>query len=389
MKKKLVSLALLVTVGVSLGGCVPSAKNDFAKKFDSRNTAVNDGKYNNISVNLGISDIKMNEKSNDPVSNMVATQLKASKFKFETAIDSKDEKLSQTKMTFDIMGMNIPVEIIASEKEKQKLYLSTDGLSSFFEIAQSLSEEEGLELDPTLLDSFKGKYVDLYELSDTTETTKSLADISKETAGNKKFNTAYAKEVQSYIKGLDNKKFEKKDGKISHTFTFNEIKDLIDLGDKVVKSNKEFKYAEGESIKDLKKDLTDTFSDLSCKVTVNDKNDDFDVELTMKPTEKEAKEAGFSALTLKGSFKYKATKQTVKMPSKDKILSSEEIEEVILAANQESAAISDEDFDEFIKEIETLNKEGAIDDETKQELLEGYKDVFTEEQYKKLEDAMK
>lgn len=380
MKKKLVSLALLATVGVSLGGCVQSAKNEFIKNIDS----VNNTQYNNVKADVSISDIEMEGATSNPVTNMIITQFKATKMSLDTVEDSKNKDLLETKLKLDVMGMSIPIDMISSSSDKPKVYLATDGLSSILEIAQSFSDEAAV-IDKETLESLKGKYIDLSDLSDTTSKAESLDEASKEIALNEKFKQAYSKEVTAYLKDLDNKKFERKDNKISHTFTFKEIKDLIDLRAKVIKSDKEFSDLDSS----LGNDLTKKFSDLSFKVTADTKNDSFKVDILVKPTEKEAKDSGIKSLKMKSNINYKKVDKTIKLPNKEKIVSSEELSKVISANNQETVNISDEEFDEFIKNIEILNQQGTLDDETKKELLDGYKTIFTEEQYKRLEEAMK
>jgi len=382
MKKKLLSVTLLVTVGLSLGGCVQNAKADFSKQIE----AASKTKKNNITVDIGISDIQLsNATSSDPLTGMMMTQFKAIKLSVENIKDSKNKDLMETNIKLDGLGTRIPVKIISStSKNESKVYLSTDTLSSIIDMVESFSGEK-LVSNPDDLKLLKGKYVNLADLVEQTENTKSIKEISKELTVNEKFNQAYDKEVVDYLKQLDNKTFEKKNNVVSHTFTFKEIKEIIDLRDKVIKSNKEFKNIEPSA--SLKARLKE-FSDISVKVAANKKDGSFDMDFTMKPTEQKVKSDGLKSLKLNAKISYKMSDKTIKLPAKDQIISDAEMNQ-IFSQPDVSTTLTDDEFSQVTSALEEAKKAGPIDEETQKELLTTYKDYLTEDQYKKLEEAMK
>ncbi|MGX6970364.1 hypothetical protein [Vagococcus bubulae] len=383
MKKRVVKMMILFTVGLGLVGCTGKTADEFVGRMES----VNNKKNNDMTVDISLSDIEMTtENSQNPMVNMLVTQLKETKISIHNIRDSKEDSLVETNVQFDLMGMSIPMSLVGSMKETPKMYLSTDSLSSIMEIVQSVSGETS-PVDQETLNSLKGKYIDISDLSENQNKTNTLTDLGKELSVNEKFNQAYAKEVVSYIKSLDAKTFEKKDNKITHTFTFDEIKEMIKLSDKVIKSNDEFKTMDTTDSKTVIEDLVKEFKDVSVKLAVDTKKNTMDFKVNMKPAE-DTNDSGLKKLVMSGKVSSKSSKETVTLPSKDKIISSEEINK-LTTSGQQTTKISDEEFSEFLKAAKAGKENGTITEETQKEVLEAYKEILTDEQYKQLEEALK
>ncbi|MEG2937696.1 MAG: hypothetical protein RR812_04735, partial [Vagococcus sp.] len=203
------------------------------------------------------------------------------------------------------------------------------------------------------------------------------ADMVKKTEAAQKDQEKLNKKYIDFIKGLDKKSFTKKDNVISHTFTEKEFTDLI-------KTLSEDTETDMKDVQNLFKD----FEKFNVEIKIDTKKDKTTVTLDMAPKAADSENAGFSSMVLLVETTLKDKKADIVLPKKENILTSEEMEKIFPSSPTGiGTTVSDEDFAAMKSGIQGAKND--IDEATKKELLETYKPVLTDEQYKEIEDILK
>lgn len=387
MKKKLSIVTVMMSLVVLFVGCAANPRDQFAKYIEEQQG----NKFNASSFEMKIADLEMDlsgEEEANPMMGMVMSQLKNITLKGDVQMDAKEKEDFSMKMSLDLMGMEVPFEMMGSLKDDVKMYVSTNTISSVVEIASTFGTP-GLPSVESFA-SIKDKYIDITDLQEEAIDFDTKA-YKKELKNTEEYSKAYAKEAMTYLKSLDKKSFVKKDDTITHTFNKKEIIDLMNLSQKVAKSNDKFKdYVAEEEL-----DAQEVFKELeefSVKTAINVKDNSYKLMFTLAPAAGEAD--GFKSI--KVSFNGKNTKndKKVTLPKKAEVVTMPELEKLVLSMNPEGQVdlleeelFSEEDFAEFKEEIKAGL--GALSKEDKEMLLETYKGILSEKQYKELADLMK
>lgn len=286
--------------------------------------------------------------------------------------------------------------------------MSTSFVSGLMDLANSFGYP--VELNKSELNKLKGKYIDLAKAGDTLTS----GELEKKTnpIKNKMFtnaeNSKMGREIKKLIESFDKKTFTKDKDVVTHTFTKKEIIQIMEKIDEVAKENKDYKKSgDQKEMQDAIKSLKNDLDKMDIKISINQKTKAFDMEMSIAATDEEKAKMGI-VMTIAVTPEKNSSK--IKMPSKKEIISQDELDAILanitgtisddsdvdleddsidysdLKDDPEIQKLMDEQLDEMIKQIEA--NPSAITEENAKEAREGAKDIFNEEQMKKLNDAL-
>lgn len=373
MKKKLGTVATLSLAVVVLASCGKSPQDEFVSYMESQNKQT----VGTWDFKMNIEDIEVSDPSTDkaanPMMNMMVTQMKDAAISGTMKADFEKEMAFGLDMKVKALGMEMPVNMVGSFGKEPKMYLATDIYEYIMNIVGSMSQG-AVDTSKMDMSKLKGKYIDVLDIDADTAGKKELQDASKQLQQSEKDRQEMAKKYSEFLKGLDKKTFTKKDDVISHTFTKEEMTKLV----KIVSENAKDKDADLDKAFDDLKDITVT-------ANIDVKKDTTKVSMKMTPKE----DTGIKSMKLKFETTMKDKKADIKMPKKEDIISSKELEKMFPqgAPVGQKEEVSDAEFQEVLKAIK--EHKDQIDDKTKEELLTTYKAVLSEEQYKEIESALK
>ncbi|MFI3805635.1 hypothetical protein [Vagococcus fluvialis] len=364
MRKNLGKIVVLLSLIFILASCGSHPKDEFIGFFEKHSNQ----KEKAYDFTLKIEDLEAVSATGneiDPTVGMIITQLKDISIDGTVRSQTKKQKALSVDMMINSFGMNIPFTMIGSFDKEPKLYFGTDILDYFTSVVNSMTDEELNEVDYSQLD---GKYIELFSLTNSvdSETWETMLENIKAEEKNQEI---YKQELIEYMRKLDKKSFTKKDNLISHTFSSKELIDLLKLQEDST-----------EIIKLLKK-----LDEIEAKVTVNPKNNDYNLVIYVKPSGADAENIGFSTISLMLSFKLNEKRATINVPKEEDVLSQEELEEILpglTTVDWQEEPLTDEEFIELQKEIEEIKD--LIDEPSKEELLETYKMILTDKQYEEM-----
>lgn len=373
MKKKLGTVASLSLAVIILASCGKSPQDEFIGYMESQNKQT----VGTWDFNMAIEEIEVTdspEAKTNPMINMMVTQIKDASIDGTVKADLEKEKAFGIDMKVKALGMEMPINMVGSFGKEPKMYLATDIYEYIMNIVGSMSQGA---VDTSQLDmsKLKGKYLDLLDIDADTASKKELQDASKQFQQSEKNRQEMTKKYTEFLTGLDKKTFTKKEDVVTHTFTKEELTQMIKIT--------------ADSTKDKSADLDKAFDeikDISVKTSVDIKKDKTTMAIKMVPKDTEA---GIKSLKMKMSTTMKDKKADIKLPKKEDIISSKELEKLFPqgAPAGQKEEISDADFQEATKALK--EHKDQIDDKTKEELLANYKTVLSEEQYKEIESILK
>lgn len=375
MKKKLgIAVGLLSTVFI-LTSCGSSPQDEFVKYMENQSKQT-EGTYD---FNFGIKELELAETpdmAGNPVYGMLVTQLKDISLTGTMKSNTKDSAFAMD-MKINALGMEVPFNMMGNFGKEPKMYMATDIMEYIMNIVSSMTGEDmtaGADFS-----QLKGKYIDIFEMDDAmdqAELADALKDMKNAEANQKEIN----KKFTDFIKGLDKKSFTKKDNVLSHTFTKDEFKDLM----KVMSDETETELSTEEL-----KEMFEIFDKFSAKLDIDTKTDKTSMILDLAPSAEEAEEAGFKSIKFLFETTMTDKKADIKLPEAKDIISSEELETLFPEDSLDGMdmEVSDEDFNDIKEGL--ADAKDDIDPEMAKELLEVYKPMITEEQYKELEAILK
>lgn len=372
MKKRLGLLVGATTALFIFTSCGNSAQDEFVSYLESQ-SKITEGTYD---FKVAIKDLELPEtpdQAANPMAGMIATQLKDMSITGEVQSNTKKDNAFAMNMKINALGMEVPFNMVGSFGKEPKMYMATDIMEYIMGIVGSMT---GVDVTAeTDLSQLKGKYIDVFAMDETMDQA-TWSDMVKEMEQAQKNQEEMNKKYITFIKGLDKKSFTKKDDVISHTFTEKEFADLIKtLGDDV-------------STKDIENIFKD-FEKFKVTFDVNTKKDKTNATIDMAPKAADAETTGFSSLVLSFETTLKDKKANITFPKKESILTNDELNTLFPEAAVPGLTTSLND-DEF-KELKDALVEGKefIDETTSKELLDTYKTVLTDAQYKEIEDILK
>ncbi|MGX7149108.1 hypothetical protein [Enterococcus ureasiticus] len=399
MKIKKYMLGIITGVVIFLlAACGSDPRKDFTKElFSSKGD-----EYNAASFKMKIKDLAYDGDEGGAYVKMFASQLKDMSIDGKYAIDDKTDAM-EMEITANLFGEKLPFQFVGN---KDKYYMSTGFISGMLDIAKSFSYP--VELSKSDLNKLKGKYIDIAEAGDTL--TSGKLDKQTDTLKNKMFtnaeNSKMTIEMKKLIESFDKKSFKKDKDVVTHTFTKKEIIQMMEKIDEVAKEDKDYKKSDdAKEMKDAIKSLKNDLDKMDVKISINQKTKALDMEMSMAATDdKDAK----MSIVMTIAVTPQKNDQKIKMPSKKEIISQDELKDILstitgagsddsdldddsinyndLKDDPEIQKAIDEQLNEMIKQIEA--NPSLITEENAKEVREGAKEIFNEEQMKKLNDAL-
>ena len=362
MKKSIKILLLTFVIMVVTIGC--SKQTTFLKAMKSLE------EYNSTEYSIGIDDIELG-KEDVSINSMVAL-IKDVKISGNTLKDEKNELNVKTNMKINLLGMEIPFEVIQLEN---KAYMSADYVKSIEKVmfsAMGIPENEDGSYE-----KLKDKYIEITEFMSPEDEKKEI-DIEKSTKEIQKIFT-------NYIKKMEKSKFSSEGKVITAKFDskdfINLFKDMKEELIKIYPDMKEMDFDELDKVNDS------FIMNLDMSINTSEKTIDYIFKIgTDDETE------SLKSITLKANMKFLNSEEKFKAPKKEDIMTEEEFDKIVgenMALtdeeyNYEPEPITDEEFQIFLENFKDEMKEFEM---TKEEMLEYYSGVFsfTEEQIKTLE----
>ncbi|MBO0468754.1 hypothetical protein JZO73_14710 [Enterococcus plantarum] len=405
MKMKKYMLGIITGVVIFLlAACGSDPRKEFTKElFNTKSDA-----YNAASFKMKMKDLTYDGDDGGAYVKMIASQLKDMSIDGKYAIDDKKDTM-EMEITANLFGEKIPFQFVGN---KDKYYMSTSFVSGMLDLANSFNYP--VELSKSELNKLKGKYIDIAEAGETL--TSGELDKKTDSLKNKTFtnaeNSKMGREMKKLIESFDKKSFKKDKDSVTHTFTKKEIIQMLEKIDEVAKEDKEYqKSSDAKDVKEAIKSLKNDLDKLDIKVSINHKTKAFDMEMSMAAADKD--DAKMS-IVMTVSVTPQKNDQNIKMPTKKEVISQDELKDILstitgvgsdesdmdsdldleddsinyddLKDNPEIQKLMDEELNEMLKQIEA--NPGIITEENANELREGVKDIFNEEQMKKLNDVL-
>ncbi|WP_207694569.1 hypothetical protein DOK67_0000345 [Enterococcus sp. DIV0212c] len=401
MKMKKYLLGIITGVAIFLlAACGSDPRKDFTKElFNSKGE-----EYNAASFKMKLKDLTYDGDEGGAYAKMLVSQLKDMSIDGKYAMDDKKDTM-EMEITANLFGEKIPFQFVGN---KDKYYMSTSFVTGIMDLANSF--DYPLELSKSDLNKLKGKYIDIAEASDTLTSDKN--DKKSNPLKDKTFtnaeNSKMGREMKKLIESFDKKSFKKDKDVVTHTFTKKEIIKMMEKFDEIAKEDKDYKKSgDSKEIKDAIKSLKNDMDKMDVKVSINQKTNVIDMEMSLASVDEEDAKMSM-VLTL--SITPQKNNGNIKMPSKKEIISQDELEDILsnitgttsddsdldldddsvdysgLKDDPEIQKLMDEQLDEMIKQIEA--NPSAVTEENAKEAREGAKEIFNEEQMKKLNEAL-
>ncbi|ALS37211.1 hypothetical protein ABID30_002761 [Enterococcus rotai] len=401
MKMKKYMLGIITGVAIFL---LAACGSDPRKEFTNAFLNSKGDEYNAASFEMKIKDLEYDGDEGGAYVKMFASQLKDMSIDGKYAIDDKTEAM-EMEITANLFGEKLPFQFVG---EKDKYFMSTSFVSGMLDIANSFNYP--IELSKSDLNKLKGKYIDIAEAGDTL--TSGELDKKANPLKNKTFTNAedskMGREMKKLIESFDKKTFTQDKDVVTHTFTKKEIIKMLEKIDEVAKEDKDYKKSgDAKEMKDAIKSLKNDLDKMDIKISINQKTKALDMEMALAATDED--DAKMSIVMTMAVTPQKNSGK-IKMPSKKEIISQDELEAILsnitgaatdnsdLDLEDDSIDYSDlkddpeiqklmyEQLDAMIKQIEA--NPSAVTEENAKEAREGAKEIFNEEQMKKLNDAL-
>lgn len=401
MKMKKYMLGIITGVAIFL---LAACGSDPRKEFTNAFLNSKGDEYNAASFEMKIKDLEYDGDEGGAYVKMFASQLKDMSIDGKYAIDDKTEAM-EMEITANLFGEKLPFQFVG---EKDKYFMSTSFVSGMLDIANSFNYP--IELSKSDLNKLKGKYIDIAEAGDTL--TSGELDKKANPLKNKTFTNAedskMGREMKKLIESFDKKTFTQDKDVVTHTFTKKEIIKMLEKIDEVAKEDKDYKKSgDAKEMKDAIKSLKNDLDKMDIKISINQKTKALDMEMALAATDED--DAKMSIVMTMAVTPQKNSGK-IKMPSKKEIISQDELEAILsnitgaatdnsdldleddsidysdLKDDPEIQKLMDEQLDAMIKQIEA--NPSSVTEENAKEAREGAKEIFNEEQMKKLNDAL-
>lgn len=399
MRKYLLGMITMIAI-LLLAACGSDPRKEFTKElFRSQNEA-----NNAASFKLKINDLAYDGAEDDPYVNMIVSQLKGLNIDGHYALDDKTDTMEMT-ITANLLGKKLPFQFVGN---KDNYYLSTGFVSGMLDLVKSFDYPIGLS--ESELAKLKGKYIDLGKAGDAFtagELDKKTNPLKEKLFANDK-DAKLGRETKKLIESFDKKTFTKNKDIVTHTFTKKEIVALMEKVDEVSSEDKDYKNSDEEKeLKETIKTVKNDLDKLDLKISINQKTQATDMKVSLAA--KDDNDANMElAMTI--SVTPEKNKRPIKMPSKTEIISQDELDAIFATLMKtetpfDDSDLSDEGIDygdlkddpaiqqvlddqlnEIIQQIEA--NPSMITEESAQEVRNGVKGIFNEEQMKKLNDAL-
>lgn len=368
MYRGMVVLLLLLLVG-----CGKSSQT----KFIEGSETFTKESQNGFDYELKLTDFSMPaEETGNAYASMIANQLKD--ISIDGSFQQETDKNFRLLMNLQLFGQTLPIEAVGNE---EATYLSTDYLPSILDLMNSFGVP--IPVDEDKLNEIAGKYVDLETAQATYQSSDEEADQDAlQTKELTAFTTDYQKQVKDYLASLPEDSFEEKEDKITHVFDEKEIMKVIDLWNETADSKDEYKDFS------MPEDTTESLKEIKAfqvKMVYDTKKNTWKNQIKVTTGEEDSSEV---SITMQMNLMPLAKKEAIKLPTKDQLVTSEEMEQIFPkeAASSSGVTITDEEFSELLDEIKENRAE--ITDEMKDTYLTQLKPYLTEAQYKQLEEVL-
>ncbi|WP_338752661.1 hypothetical protein [Bacillus sp. FJAT-52991] len=381
--KNKMKIAAIVLAGGTLAACGQSPKDQYISSMEKVNEAES-GKFE-----MSIKDFAVSgDGQTQAVANMLKNQLNDIKLTGNYAMPDDGKEYSMD-FSVDALGQKIGFEMLGNQ---ENAYLSTGYVTSMVDIVNQFSGGQAT-VDDTKLKEIEGKYIDLKAVAESEDTsgatgTEKLEDLDLKTA------IQYQKDLQKeFIKYLeddvDDERFTEKEGKLSFTINKKDLEKLDGIQEKLVEKNKDYKQYTSDvatTLKDVDK--------LDIKTVIDEKTNKqtYDVNIESKENDIDSYSYKFHIVNTPSD---KA--KDVKIPSKDQLVSKEQLNEIMDAAagttsldatGTDSTVVkwTDAEFNQVMSIVK--QNEGSYNAEQSKQILEQYKVYMTDEQYKAMEQEL-
>lgn len=360
--KKLKVVVVAALAIILFAGCKKETQKEFTAEL-AEQSKMNAGEYS-IALNKVSIEAENADAPTRASMEMVAKMVSGTKISGDYLKDSKKEQLEMT-MDFDLLGQKIPVEFFMNEK-KQELYMNTVILTEIIDIAKEFDAEIPIEAKD--LERLEGKYIHVTE-KDMEEST------AGDTAADSISGNLDTEIFSEYLDTLAPESFEKKEDTIKRTFTKKDIQGFIKYVEE--NGNKD----EKKTAKDLKGSL-DQLTKYEQTTTLNTQKNT--QKTTLKLAAKNEDVTVSANLTLNNQAK--ESKKKITLPKAAETVSVKELEEIFASAQEQSALVPEEDFNDLLDVIRS--GQAQLTQTEIDQIKETYKPYLTDEQYKQLEEAL-
>lgn len=360
---KRVTLVFILTAALTLfTGCKQEVQKEFSNEMIKQSN-MNAGDYSleidNLSITAEDADAPMRTQMD-----MVSKMINGSKVSGSYQLDDK-EKLLSMNMNVEMLGQKIPVDFLMNQKNNS-IYLNTNFMTKAMELAKEFNSE--LPIDQNSLESLKGKYIKITDEDVKKNSSNQLpADQINENLNSKLF--------IEYINTLDSNSFEKKENKITRTFTKNDIKGFVNY------VNTHGNKTEKKEAKELKKNLN-ILKSFKQKMVLDTKKHTQNTAMDFSVQKEE--------VTVSAKVKVKSTSKEAKeklyLPKMKQVVSMQELEKKISSVQESEYKIPEEDFNELLEGIK--NGQLELSQEQIDQIKEEYQSYLSEQQYKQLEEVL-
>ncbi|MGL9728087.1 hypothetical protein [Enterococcus sp. DIV0756] len=353
--KKLVSIISLFLVAGVLGGCGPSAQEQFKEEFKTQK------EMNDQTFKVTIDKLSINPKEETSADeklsyDVIEKQLKGLTPKANVLQDKKTKDITSTIST-TLFGQELEYEIFTNNKTKD-VYIKGDAYNQTIEFMKQFSDE--LPVDVVDSEVIQGKYILLTkeDMEDSLDEANEVTNISD-------------KQYDEFYDSLDKNSFKKEGDTITHRFTKKELEEFVDSLSE--KKDKDLRSSLEERLEQFKKLTIDLTVDTK-KHTKNAK-----IVATSKPVD-----GNSYSMNVTVEQHAKNSEKRVELPPKTDIISLADFAEK--AASTAIVKVSDENLNTLI-EGARKNKE-FIDAEAAELYKEEYRQYLNEEQYKEFSKVL-
>lgn len=355
MKKWVAIISLFVVAGI-LGGCGPSAQEQYKEELKSQ------GKMNHQTFKVTLDDLSIkSEGTTDDAEekfyyDVLAKQLKGISLEGALLRDEKSKDVSG-EMSTNLLGQDFDFQFFSDNKTKD-YYIKADVYNQTIAFIKQFTEELPVdEVDP---DVIEGKYFLLTkeELDDSLDEAKDVTKLS-------------SKQLSEFYDSLDKDSFKKEGDTITHRFTKKELEVFVESLSE--KKDEELRSSIEKRLSELKK--------LTIDLTVDTKKHTKKAKIVA--TSKEV-DGSINTVKLSVDQRAKNSEKAVKLPSKDKTISLTDFAQEAVSVSAVEA--SEEDIQKLLENVRQ-NRE-AIDAETAETYKKAYQQYLNDEQYKELSQLL-
>lgn len=300
---------------------------------------------------VGITNLELDSQllASNPFLGLVVPQVKATKISGNYTSDKK-KQLSENNIQLKLLGSTLPITTISNENSTVLTMSSVTGFSKTLELFQGLTGGNASQLNSLsqaiTTNGWETNYISVNDAVTSTQSAKEkVALTAKEEKTLKSLNMELAKEMMNYFKTVDKTVFVEKDEILTMTLNKKEFQGLFSRLQKVLADNKEYQTVLNKTTStsalpisaDTIKALADsnTYKDyekLELAIGINQKNQDTSFSVILSP--KDSTKQGIKTIQLEGTLVYTKFKGTPKFPTKEQIITTQQLSEAMNSASK-------------------------------------------------------